>query len=475
MSTPSSGGLPDVERRSPLATEQARTTYGPECPVLCLSGGGFRATLFHLGALRRLNECGVLSRVGAVTSVSGGSILNGVLARSWHSLQRDDAGRFTNLETALADPVRQFCRVDLRTPLLLGSRLRPSRWPSLIRDWGAVSGNELGRSYKALFDDALLASVREPEPGKMPRFVFCATCVHTGACWHFHSGPGGRMGDFYTGYTDTGGTTIAEAVAASSVFPPAFAGFRLRTSDRCFSRIDPWGEHRELSSKRAPWDPVAAGEVTLTDGGVYDNLGVETIWDRSVCVLVSDAGRPFRTMATCRQRLASRLSRAASISMEQVGAVRKRWLIERIESSRQTGAYWGIDTRIEEYPIDDAVGYGPACRSLFASVRTDFNAFSDAEICCLENHGYTLADAAIRSRCPRMCLSSPPAKPCWPHGDCKGDDFAMRSLANSASRTLLRDSWSYLRSASASALSRLRGKLMAAKARMGWRKRNATN
>ena len=43
---------------------------------LCLSGGGYRATLFHMGALRRLNECGVLTREDfrSVCSVSGGSI-----------------------------------------------------------------------------------------------------------------------------------------------------------------------------------------------------------------------------------------------------------------------------------------------------------------------------------------------------------------------------------------------------------------
>src|SRR3954464_15860941 len=48
--------------------------------ALCLSGGGYRATLFHLGAVRRLNELGVLSKLKTITSVSGGSILNGMLA-----------------------------------------------------------------------------------------------------------------------------------------------------------------------------------------------------------------------------------------------------------------------------------------------------------------------------------------------------------------------------------------------------------
>ncbi|HEX9415372.1 MAG TPA: patatin-like phospholipase family protein, partial [Gaiellaceae bacterium] len=52
--------------------------------ALCLSGGGYRAMLFHLGALWRLNEAGYLPKLDRVSSVSGGSMTNGALALSWH-------------------------------------------------------------------------------------------------------------------------------------------------------------------------------------------------------------------------------------------------------------------------------------------------------------------------------------------------------------------------------------------------------
>ncbi|OLT31053.1 hypothetical protein BJF82_02585 [Kytococcus sp. CUA-901] len=48
--------------------------------ALCLSGGGFRAALFHLGALRRLNELGMLGQLRTVSAVSGGSIAAMLLA-----------------------------------------------------------------------------------------------------------------------------------------------------------------------------------------------------------------------------------------------------------------------------------------------------------------------------------------------------------------------------------------------------------
>ena len=53
---------------------------------LCLSGGGFRAMLFHVGAVWRLNELGLLGRLDRVSSVSGGSITAGVLGMNWKKL-----------------------------------------------------------------------------------------------------------------------------------------------------------------------------------------------------------------------------------------------------------------------------------------------------------------------------------------------------------------------------------------------------
>src|SRR5205085_2664966 len=67
-------------------------------PALCLSGGGFRATLFHLRSLRRLNELGALSRLDTITSVSGGSITNGVLATRWSRLRLRADGVFSNFD-----------------------------------------------------------------------------------------------------------------------------------------------------------------------------------------------------------------------------------------------------------------------------------------------------------------------------------------------------------------------------------------
>src|SRR5262245_66247182 len=71
----------EKERTIPARPPEAAPAVRPGV-ALCLSGGGFRAALFHLGALRRLNELRVLSRVTHISAVSGGSILAAHLARA---------------------------------------------------------------------------------------------------------------------------------------------------------------------------------------------------------------------------------------------------------------------------------------------------------------------------------------------------------------------------------------------------------
>ena len=50
---------------------------------LALSGGGFRATLYHLGLIRFLRDSDLLARVSHITSVSGGSVLAAHLVVNW--------------------------------------------------------------------------------------------------------------------------------------------------------------------------------------------------------------------------------------------------------------------------------------------------------------------------------------------------------------------------------------------------------
>src|SRR5215475_4449239 len=93
---------------------------------LALSGGGFRATLFHIGALWRLNEIGWLRRIDMITSVSGGSIVNGMLAARWNSLAWQNVSGVgdcaTNFIPEIVVPLRAFCQrtIDISSVIIGG-------------------------------------------------------------------------------------------------------------------------------------------------------------------------------------------------------------------------------------------------------------------------------------------------------------------------------------------------------------------
>jgi predicted acylesterase/phospholipase RssA len=80
-----------LERAAPIqVVDTGSPTDDPRNPAdgiaLCLSGGGYRAMLFHLGSLWRLNERGYLPKLNRISSVSGGSITAGVLGFKWDRL-----------------------------------------------------------------------------------------------------------------------------------------------------------------------------------------------------------------------------------------------------------------------------------------------------------------------------------------------------------------------------------------------------
>src|SRR4029453_1419606 len=101
-----------------------------------------------------------------------------------------------------------------------------------------------------------------------PRFVFCATDMIFGVDWIFDSAdpgvapPGPRIGDYQVGYRAAPGVLLSEAVAASSCFPPVFNPLEMHLDPSAFSG----GRYDEDDRDR-----LVRG-ISLSDGGVYDNL-----------------------------------------------------------------------------------------------------------------------------------------------------------------------------------------------------------
>src|SRR3954469_5703227 len=73
--------------------------------ALCLSGGGYRAMVFHVGVLWRLYETDLLKDLKRISSVSGGSITAGVLALKWNALTTSAPDQKV-FERELVTPIR---------------------------------------------------------------------------------------------------------------------------------------------------------------------------------------------------------------------------------------------------------------------------------------------------------------------------------------------------------------------------------
>lgn len=137
-------------------------TYGMRrADVLCLSGPGYRAALFHLGALTRLNELGLLARVETVGAVAGGSILAALLAaRIPWPLQ----GPCHDWSEAVAEPMRSISRRSVP------GRAQPS---------GPVPGVTVEAALEERYARELAGSL-EPAQAEQPRFVFGAAGLTLG-------------------------------------------------------------------------------------------------------------------------------------------------------------------------------------------------------------------------------------------------------------------------------------------------------
>jgi len=357
--------------------------------ALCLSGGGFRAALFHLGALRRLNEVGLLSKLTTISSVSGGSVSNGLLARVWPELVRSlepRSGVFAAFEAAYERPLRAFCATDIRTGPLLWDRIDPRNWATLWSHDHSATDFLAGRYREHLLGDLRLSDLATIHAAGGPRFVINAANMQTGVNFEFS---GERIGDYQIGHAAAPEMAVADAVAASSSFTIAFPPIVFT--------FDPGRFHggRLAAAGRVDVEPYRR-RVVLSDGGVYDNLGLEPVWKTHELVLVSDGGKPLGLSLDPGESPPSRLVRANDVIMNQADAVRKRWLVSSFEDGTYRGAYWGLGTEIGGYPAHGA-GYEGQVLDELRAVRTDFDSFAEDEQLVLMNHGWVLTDAALRS------------------------------------------------------------------------------
>jgi len=361
--------LSPVER---IATDPAEDRPA-EGLALCLSGGGYRAMLFHLGALWRLNELGYLPRLDRVSSVSGGSITAGVLGLHWGDLGFDAAGVGGRFQASVVEPVRGLASKTIDAGAIIEGILTP----------GESIADEVAEAYRdRLFGRRTLQDLPE-----RPRFVINATNVQSLSLWRF-SRP--YMRDYRVGEVRNPTVELAVAVAASSAFPPVLSPLVLELEESDFTPGS--GELQR---------PPFTTKVVLTDGGVYDNLGLETAWKRHRTILVSDGGGRTEFEPEPKRDWARHTYRILNVIDNQVRSLRKRQVIGSFKAGARRGAYWGIRTEIAKYGLDDALDCPVDKTTALANTATRLKALSGEIQERLINWGYAVCDAAMRAHVDR--------------------------------------------------------------------------
>jgi NTE family protein len=342
--------------------------------------------LFHLGAIWRLNEVGHLKGLARISSVSGGSILAAALGECWGRLEFGPDNAATNLDRQLVDPIRKLAGRTIDVPAVLTGLLLP----------GTTINKRIVAAYKKhLLGKATLQDLPSDEAG--PRFVINATNLQSGVLWRF-SRPYAR--DYKVGEIASPEISLAVAVAASSAFPPILSPARLHLREDDYVQ----GSGEELQCAPFTTHPV------LSDGGVYDNLGLQTAWNSAKTVLISDGGGAMKAdggalgpIGWWRWRdWGSQSYRVLSVIDNQVRSLRKRQAISAFELEAQSpqhrdGTYWGIRSHIEDYKLKDPIAFPKELGEELAEVPTRLKALDSRTQEGLIDWGYAICDTALRS------------------------------------------------------------------------------
>jgi len=399
--------------------EAAETSDRPSIG-LCFSGGGFRASFYALGILRYLAEAGLIGRLTAVSAVSGGSIAAAAVADRWTDFLEAGGG----LDAFLA-------KVDGPFRSTVTSKNIRRRW--MLNTFAAVVPFTEGRggAYARTLQHNLYSHGRIADLPTSPMFILTSTDMSKGRAFRIAPGFVGSYDYDYIEPTPTS-VSLGKAVAASAAFPPSLTVVNLKTKD-------------------LPFPKPAPPTLSLVDGGVYDNLGLEWFQgedEESPRPSAAREEKPFTIVGNASGLLAHKdkrfwslasLGRNLSIQYQQSLNVRIRWWVEQLRGG-EPGVYLAIKTDPRKEPrLDPGVAAAALPSELvlpLARIRTDLDRFSTEEADLLSYHAYWTLHGRLRSYADHLAV----AKPAWTEyaGLSASDTERLRKLLDRGSHRFFR-------------------------------------
>lgn len=364
---------------------------------LALSGGGFRAAIFHLGVIRRLEELGIMGQVDVISAVSGGSIIAAYYVCEMERRLRlvPDKDRIrrevrVKIFEEIAEAFLAVLDKNLRSralaftpyyhPWLFIKTLflkpfRPTARSVLIqREYDKWFYN--GNSMDQLPATASGKELKENEHLFGPKLLLNTTSLLTGERVSFSREPVSGVKEMHK--VNKNILLLSMVVGASSGVPGLFP-------------------------------PTTIGGDMLIDGGVADNQGIESLIDDPVncnLLLISDASGQMEAQNSIGVGTLTVLMRTNSTLQFQVRSklidilVAWKWL-DTVVHEHRLFAFIHLFLSLKDRPnVSHRVSseFIPA----IARIRTDLDQFSYVEREALMYHGYTLMDAQIRQYCPEV-------------------------------------------------------------------------
>jgi len=316
---------------------------------LALSGGGIRASIFHLGVLQYLAEGSYFSNIASISSVSGASLAMGVIFAA-------NGNRWPTADEYVGHvqpKVRQIIlHNNLQQTALRRLPFYPNYWLNKVRLLAQVLEDKWGISGN-LQDLPLF-----------PHWEINCTTFETGKYFRFRKD---YMGDPDIGYVQQPKLPISHMIAASAAFPVLIGPYILETDGMSFTP-DKHGMKPEKTVN---------SKYTLWDGGVYDNLGLEALYktgrglDHEIdFLIVSNAGADITHQLRKRNFSVANLKRLLDISGNQVDCLRSEQVNAAI-ISKHRGLYLKMEM---DYP-------------------TTLNSPSAGDFDRIFQHGYEVASA----------------------------------------------------------------------------------
>ncbi|MFB7813258.1 patatin-like phospholipase family protein [Paenibacillus chitinolyticus] len=380
-----------------LSTMEQKLGSGEKPKIgLALSGGGYRASFFHIGVLAELARAGILENINVISTVSGGSIVGAYyyLSLKRHAREKAVKGEVVNYNELIDEVAQQFydrSRKNIRKKYYLRSLLRRNSSHNLAHLLDQFFYDDFAEGNYTHFTLGDLCSNNEG----LPKLMVNTTNLNLGRLCCFSSELTDAHTNFYEianqltkhspgGYRlDYKHITLGTVVAASSCVPGLFnpVTFDLGYSIQSF-----------------------------VDGGISDNSGIiSLVNDNCNLIIVSDASLYMDYKNQPSSNPFGMALRTNDIFMDQL----KRKTLKSLKGHNENLVYISIREELEEKTPRYENGVIPTTeygvnyfvQHYLSRMRTDLNTFTEVEAKALMNDGMTICRHILEKQSPSKVVS----------------------------------------------------------------------